>query len=188
MIDTSTNRNTMKISNVTLALNFTAQSLEGKEFKLSDFKGQKILLSFFRNSACALCNLRIHELIASHDKFVDAGIKVVAVFETSAEDMKPYVAQQEPPFILVPDPQARLYDLYHVESSQEKVAAVVSGTVAHTRIAEAAAKGFQLIQQDGSNFFRLPADFLIDENFNIVKWHYSDQIIDHLSIEEVLAY
>lgn len=175
----------MKIETGTLAKDFTATALDGQVFHLSDYKGSKILLSFFRNGACALCNLRVHEMIKRNDEFRKTGIKIIAVFESSIEDMTSFVGAQQPPFILLSDPQAKLYDIYGVETSEEKISQVMKNNVAHERIAEAAQNGFQLTPQANSNFFRLPADFLIDENFVIQKAHYSNQVIDHLTFEEI---
>jgi len=177
----------MKITKPVPAFDFEAQTIDGKIFNLSDYKGSRILLSFFRNGACAICNLRIHELMALHDELNARGIKVVAVFESSIADMLPYVGQQHPPFVLLSDPQGKLYEQYGLESSEEKVNAVIKSNVAHDRIALAAQNGFQLTQQERSNFFRLPADFLIDENFVIRSWHYSDQVIDHMEVEVLMC-
>lgn len=167
------------------AKDFSAFTLSGETFKLSDYKGSNILLSFFRNGACALCNLRVHELIERFQDFENQNIKIVCVFESSREDMLPFVGEQNPPFVLLADPQGKLYDLYNVETSMEKINNVMKNNLADERIKEAAANGFQLTKQEGANFFRLPADFLINENFIIKKSHYSNQIIDHLEFDEI---
>jgi hypothetical protein len=56
------------------------------------------------------------------------------------------------------------------------------------RIQAADQAGFKLTKQEGSNFFRIPADVLIDKDFNIVKIHHCDQLVNHLPIEEVLKF
>jgi peroxiredoxin Q/BCP len=170
----------------TKARDFTAKTIDGRDFQLSEYRGKKILLSFFRNGACALCNLRVHELIQHAEQFEVENIKLVAVFESTADDMLPYVGKQKPPFVLLSDPKGLIYDLYQVESSAEKVTAVMKENIANSRIEEAAAKGFQLTPQEGANFFRMPADFLINENFEIEISHFSNQIIDHLDINQIL--
>jgi peroxiredoxin len=168
------------------AIDFEATRVDGGTFRLSSYRGKRILLSFFRNGACALCNLRVHEMIQNWPAFVSAGIEVVAVFESSAEDMLPYVARQMPPFPLLADATGVLYDKYGVENSPEKVNEVISSGSAKERIVAAAEAGFKLTHQQGSNFFRLPADFLIDENFIIQRSHYSNQVVDHIDLESVL--
>ena len=178
----------MKLKAPLPAIDFVGTTLSNKSIQLANYKGERILLSFFRNGACAMCNLRVHELIRHYADFEKNGIRILGVFESSREDMLPYVGQQNLPFELIADPEANLYELYHLESSQEKIEKVISSGVAEERIKEAAAQGYHLTKQAGANFYRLPADFLIDENFNIVKLHYSDIVIDHMNIADIINY
>ena len=166
---------------------FTALTTEGDSFTLSNYKGHKIFLSFLRNGACALCNLRVQEIKKRYHEFESAGIKIVCVFESSVEDMKPYVGKQQVPFPLLSDPIGKFYELFNVETSQEKVNAVIASGKAHQLLEQAAAAGFPTIKQEGSNFFRMPAEFLINESFEIAIAHYSAQF-DHLPLDEVLQY
>jgi peroxiredoxin Q/BCP len=169
-------------------MNFTATTVEGKTFNLSDLRGKKIFLAFYRNGACALCNLRVHELSLRQKDFDNAGIAMVAVFESSIEDMQPYVGKQELGFTLLSDPDGKLYEMYGVKSSPELVNRVMTSGTANNRVAEAGKAGFKLTPQEGSNFFRIPADVLIDKDLNIVKIHHCDEIINHLPIEEILEF
>lgn len=170
------------------AMDFEATTIDGKTFRLSDLKGRKIFLSFFRNGACALCNLRVHELSQLQHSFDSAGIKIIAVFESSVENMKPYVGKQKVAFTLLSDPEGKLYNLYGIKTSPELVNAVISSGNAEERIQAASDAGFKLTPQEGSNFFRIPAEVLIDENFNIVKIHHCNQLTDHLPVSEVLKF
>lgn len=170
------------------APDFNATNIDGKAFHLSELKGKKIHLSFYRNGACAMCNLRVHELSLRQQEFDRAGIQIVAVFESPIEDMKPFVGQQPLKFTLLSDPSGKLYELYGVTNSPEKVNAVMASGSAHERVAEAARAGFNLTKQEGANFFRIPAEVLIDQDFNIVKVHHCNQLIDHLPIDEVLKF
>jgi thioredoxin-dependent peroxiredoxin len=170
------------------APDFTASTIDGKTFNLSDLKGKKIHLSFYRNGACALCNLRVHEISMRQKDFDKAGIQVVAVFESSIEDMKPYVGQQKLSFTLLSDPQGKLYELFGVKNSPEIVNTVISSGSAKDRITAASQAGFNLVQQANANFFRIPAEVLINQQFEIVKTHHCDQLINHLPIDEVLKF
>jgi thioredoxin-dependent peroxiredoxin len=170
------------------ATDFAATTIDGKTFHLSDLKGKKIFLSFFRNGACALCNMRAHEISFRQKEFDKAGITVIAVFESSIADMKPYIGKQKLGFTLLSDPEGKLYAQYRIKNSPELVNTVISSGSAATRIQEADQAGFKLTQQEGANFFRIPAEVLIDENFDIKKIHHCDQLTNHLSIEEVLQF
>ena len=172
----------------TAATDFTATTIDGKTFHLSDLKGKKIFLSFYRNGACAMCNMRVHELSERQKDFDKAGIVMVAVFESSIEDMKPYVGKQKLGFTLLSDPEGKLYEKYGVKNSPELIDKVMKSGSANERIAEADKAGFKLTPQQGANFFRIPAEVLIDKDFNIVKIHHCDQVVDHLPIDEVLKF
>jgi peroxiredoxin Q/BCP len=172
----------------TQATDFTATTINGETFHLSDLKGKKIFLAFYRNGACALCNLRVHELSVRQKDFDMAGIEMVAVFESSIADMKPYVGKQQLGFTLLSDPQGKLYEIYGVKNSPELVNQVMTSGSAAGRIAEAGKAGFKLTPQEGSNFFRIPAEVLIDKDFNVVKIHHCNQLTDHLPIDEVLKF
>jgi thioredoxin-dependent peroxiredoxin len=176
----------MKLSNGVSTPDFEGQRIDGTRFRLSEYKGSKILLSFFRNGACALCNLRIRELIVQYHEFQLRRIKIVTVFESSIEDMEPFVGRQHPPFDLIADPDGKIYAMYGVESSEEKVKYVIENHLADQQIKDAANAGFPLTKQVGSNFNRLPADFVIGPDFTITRAHYSNIVIDHLPIEQIL--
>jgi peroxiredoxin len=170
------------------AIDFTATTIEGKPFKLSDLKGKKIFLTFYRNGACVLCNLRAHEISLRQKAFDKAGIRIIAVFESSIEDMKPYVGKQKLGFTLLSDPEGKLYEQYGIKNSPELINAVMTNHSADKKIMEADQAGFKLTTQEGSNFFRIPADVLIDRDFNIIKIHHCDQLTDHLPLDEVLKF
>jgi len=170
------------------AADFEATTIDGKSFHLSDFRGQKIFLSFFRNGACALCNLRVHEISEQQKAFDAAGIKVIAVFESTIEEMKPFVGKQQLSFTLLSDPMGKIYQQYGVQNSPEIIQEVMRSGSASGKVAEAADAGFNLIPQEGANFFRIPAEVLIDENFGIVKIHHCTALIDHLTINEILKF
>jgi len=172
----------------TKAPDFTATTIDGKTFRLSDLKGKRIFLAFYRNGACALCNFRVHELSLRQKDFDRAGIVMVAVFESSIEDMKPYVGTQKLSFTLLSDPEGKLYDMFGVTNSPALINQVMTSGSVSNRVAEADAAGFKLTPQEGSNFFRIPADVLIDKDLNIVKVHHCDQLINHLPINEVLKF
>jgi len=178
----------MKITPQTKAPDFTATTIDGTSFTLSGYRGKKILLSFLRNGSCALCNLRVHQLKQHYAELHKEGLEIICVFESSPDDMQPYVGKQDVPFILLSDKSGHIYDLYGAETSQEKVERIIQSGSAAQHIEEAAAAGFSLTPQEGSNFYRMPADFLIDEDFIVQRAQYSERITDHISIDDLLQF
>jgi peroxiredoxin len=168
-----------------VAPDFAAMDLFGNRIDLAAFRGTHVLLSFFRNAACALCNLRVHHLIERHAALQSADVATIVVFESPVERVRRSVGRQGAPFPIIADPDARLYDLYRVETSETKVARTgeLPGTL-HV-IAEAAAAGFPLTPEDGSNFLRMPADFLIGPTGVVLHAHYAQYVWDHVSLDAV---
>ncbi|MDZ4763432.1 MAG: peroxiredoxin-like family protein [Chloroflexota bacterium] len=149
---------------------------------------QPILLAFLRNGACALCNLRVSQLIARYPAYRARGIEVIAVFESPVESIRQYVGRQDAPFPIIADPTADLYALYGVEVSEEKVNATLTDAATPARVQAAAAAGFVLTQEEGSNFHRIPADFLIERGGRIHAAFYAERVGEHLSFEDIDAW
>ncbi len=175
----------MKLQPGTLAPAFHTVDLFGNPIDLADYRGKSLLLSFFRNAACAMCNLRVHALTKRHAALRRAGLEIVAIFESPAESMRQYVGKQDAPFPLIADARAELYALYGLENSEEKVAATIAMPETREQIAAAAEAGFTLTKDAGSNFLRMPADFLIGPDGIIVDAHYADYVWDHLPFERI---
>lgn len=164
-----------------IAPTFTVSDICGNPVALESYRGRKVLLSFFRFSACAMCNLRVHQFIERYPQWERQGMDVIAVFESPIANMKTYVGTQNAPFPLIADPSADLYELYGTETSEEKVQATLADARTKTFVAEASAAGFELTPEKDSNFLRIPAEFLIDENGIVQVAHYNQLITDHLA-------
>jgi peroxiredoxin len=178
----------MKITVNTPARDFNTLTSERFPFTLSRLKSCKILLSFYRNGACAFSNYRLHLLKKYKKEFIARNTLVVSVFESMPRLVIPYAGRTELPFYILSDPMGLIYDLYEVENSEEKIRnAIISGITANMS-REAADAGIVSVPEENSNFFRLPADFLIDENFSISKIHYSNSLIDFMPIDEIIKW
>lgn len=164
---------------------FETEYLFGNSVSLSRYIGKTLLLSFFRNAACAICNLRVHQLIQRYPAYQRDGLEILAVFESPPESILQYVGKQVAPFPIIADPTARLYDLYDVEVSQFKVEETISRPASQEVIAEAAKAGFPLTKEEGSNFYRIPADFLIGPTGAVEVAHYARYVTDHLPFEVI---
>jgi len=158
----------------------------GTPVDLDALRGSRVFLSFFRNAACAICNLRVSQLITRHDELSRADVTVIAVFESSADAIRQHVGQQGAPFPIVADPNGRLYELYGVECSEDGVATTMELPGTPQVIADAAAAGFPLVEEAGANFLRMPADFLIDPDGVVVNAHYAEYVWDHTPLSWVI--
>jgi thioredoxin-dependent peroxiredoxin len=164
---------------------FEAGDIFGNLRSLEGYAGKTLLLSFFRNGACAMCNLQVHKLIERYPEYHRQGLEILAVFESPRESVLTHVSKQSAPFPIIADPKAALYELYGLETSKEKVMAPVDEAWRKDMIREAEAIGYSLTLEDGSNFFRLPADFLIGPDGHIQAAFYSEVVGEHITWEQI---
>jgi len=154
--------------------------------RLQDYRGRRVLLSFYRYASCPLCNLRIHELARRSDTWKAQGLDMLAVFQSPDGKMQQYVGKQKLPFPLVPDPEERLYVLYRVGHSWVgflKAWAMRLPEIGRSVIG----KGFLPGSVEGS-IHRVPADFLIDRDGTIAMAYYGRDIGDHVPLEQVESF
>ncbi|MBT1702782.1 peroxiredoxin family protein [Chryseosolibacter indicus] len=177
----------MKLANKQQAPDFTVTDISGKTLKLSDFKGKKVHLGFFRNVSCPFCNLRVHQLSKLAASMKDKGLESIYFFESKPDVIRRSSFHQGvSPIPLVGDPERKIYTQYGIEASVTKMLS--------TLFSKGVAKDFKegraldLPQDKEATQSLIPADFLIDENGVIVKAYYGSNLNDHISIDEVKAF
>ncbi|HET9223812.1 MAG TPA: redoxin domain-containing protein [Roseiflexaceae bacterium] len=175
----------MQIQAGDLAPTFHVEDVFGDSISLDEYAGKRLLLSFYRNSACAICNLRVHQLIQRYPAYRHGGLELLAVFESPRQNILENVGRQDVPFPIIADPPAQLYALYDVEVSEDKVAKTMSMPETQATIRAAAERGFVLTREEGSNFNRMPAEFLIGPGLTVEIAHYADYVMDHLPFEVI---
>jgi peroxiredoxin len=175
----------MQIQDGATAPLFQAEDIFGDTIDLRAYADTWVLLSFFRNAACAICNLRLHQLIQRYAHFRQRNLKLLSVFESPRESLVQYVGRQDAPFPIIADPDGRLYSLYGVEVSESKVAQTMQMPETQQTVQAAAAAGFVLTHEAGSNFNRMPADFLLEPGLRVRRAHYADYVMDHLPFEAI---
>lgn len=174
----------MRLKEGQKAVDFEVKDIFGNEVSLSNYKGKKLLLSFYRYASCPLCNLRINELIQYEPIFRENGIEMLAIFQSSKESINEYVGKQDAPFPIIADPQRELYKLYGVETS---VWGTFRAFLKPGRFKEAMNKGFKPGKTEGAKTL-IPADFIIDANLNISKLYYGKDIGDHMPVEWIMNF
>lgn len=173
----------MKITVLQPAPTFITTDVNGTTVNLADYKGKKVLLSFYRNVGCPVCNLRFHELQEEVDYFKEKGLIVLAVYESSADNMIQYIESETFYATMIPNPDQSLYRLYKIDKSMGKMMkGMFYGAMGKMKKGKKLFK--QKIKQDG-NASRIGADFLIDENGNIKKAYYGKYLGDHLPLVEI---
>jgi peroxiredoxin len=169
------------------ALDFAVKDVFGNDIRLSDYRGSKIILSFYRNVACPFCNRRVHQVMGYNKRLEAAGVKLVFFFESTNEKLKSSIWHEGiSPWPLVGDPDKKVYQLYGVEQSTLKMINTMFASSVFKARKET--KDMNLPEDNEASNNLIPADFLIDEQFKVVKAYYGKHLDDHVDIEELKAF
>ena len=164
---------------------FRLPAIDGAEFGLEQVKGKRYMLSFMRFAACPFCQLRIHQLITRWQELGD-NFTVIAVFDSSLENLQKNTTKQYAPFPILADEQAIYYHKFaikHSVSGMFKAMLFRMPTLLHAMVV----KRYFPFSLNGS-VTTLPADFLVDENGVIETIYYGKDSGDHMPFEQVKAF
>lgn len=156
----------------------------GDSIRTSELSGKKILITFNRYVSCPLCNFRTHELLTVYDTLKKNNLVIISIYESTKETLTEYTNKEQVPFIMIADPDEKLYQLFKVQKSWWK-----SFIGLFNRYHEKHSGGKKLFkanyERDGS-LNRIGADFLIDENGIVHTAYYGKFVGDHLHVEEIM--
>lgn len=176
----------MKLQQSQQAPEFLANAITGDSIRLSDYRGKKIMLSFYRNAGCPVCNLRFHELRKYDKDFIAHDLVVFAFYQSSLENLNKYVGNENFHATIIANPWFDIYEKYGIERSTLKLLySVFKGVMSKIRAGRKLYK--DKIENDGHANL-LGADFLIDEQGEIVRAYYNQYIGDHLPVLEILDF
>jgi thioredoxin-dependent peroxiredoxin len=168
---------------------FTATDINGNAVSLASFKGQKIILGFYRNVNCPFCNRRIHQIMGNALRLKQSGTNMIFLFESSNERLLKSVFHQGiSPWPLIGDPEKKLYTLYGVEKSYLKMLNTMLKADVSGAKKDVASLPLPKETDTEATQHLIPADFFIDESFRIVKAHYGHHLDDHVPVAELLAF
>ncbi|MFW2374215.1 MAG: redoxin domain-containing protein [Gammaproteobacteria bacterium] len=160
---------------------FKTLDVMGNMVDLNEYKGKRVLLSFYRFVTCPLCNLRVAQFMRQYPQFKD-DIAVIAIFESSQEYITDYIGPKGLPFPIIADPNAVLFKHFGVEKSWFK--SMLAMLKPLTMMKAMWNIKFRMGPRDGSAN-RVPADFLIDTNGALRVCHYGANITDHIPMKLV---
>lgn len=168
-----------------IAPDFSANDIFGKPVRLSDLRGRRVLLSFFRFIACPFCNLRVHELIAKLPTLQDS-LEIVAVFQSHPDVLRRHRNIAQFSVHVIGDLEMKLFRLYQGELSTAKF------FTGHARHMGDWVKGVQAGAFDaGTELGELrlvPAEMLIDEYGIIQRAFYGRDVTDRMPLSEITRF
>lgn len=171
----------MRLESPCPSINFSTTDIYGNALSLEQFKGKQVMLSFFRDAACPFCNFRLYELTNNYKEWQAAGLEVVVVFSSTADEVQQYVARHPRPFHMIADPNLSLYNQYGVEHSASALFKALFFKL--PRIIKGIAKGGY--PSKNPNVKIVPADFLLDAQGQVVDLWYGRDTADHIPMEKI---
>ena len=93
---------------------FEAKNQEGALIKLSDFKGQKVVLYFYPKDATPGCTKEACAFRDSFNDFKEQKVKILGVSRDSVARHKSFCEKYNLPFDLISDSTGEITENYHV--------------------------------------------------------------------------
>jgi peroxiredoxin len=179
----------MSISKDVAAPIFRLTDVFGRFIDLTDYKGKKLLIGFFRHAGCPFCNLRVHRLTKAYDTLKSKGLEMIFFFESKEQViLRSSFHKGVSPIPIISDPTREWYKIYGLEQSGYK------STVSHISsfvqtVIKAKTAGVPVHNMaDGESFSTMPAEFLLDDALVIRKLHYSQRLNDRMDVDEIVAF
>lgn len=163
------------------APDFSRHDLYDMPLGLQQLKGKKVLLSFYRYASCPFCNLRFNALTQKQAQWQAKGLVTLAVFQSPKASILEYAGKEPSPIQIIANPERDLYRLYGVEGSWK---GFLTGALQLGTFAKALKQGHLPGKIEG-DMNMVPADFVLDENGQILLAYYGKDISDHLDIAEI---
>jgi peroxiredoxin len=164
------------------AVDFEAYDIDGNYFRLSDVRNKVTVLSFFRDASCPFCNVRIYEYTKKYEEWAELGIEVVAVFTSSPDKVKKFVAKNPRPFQTFGDPDLDIYRKYLVEKSLTKFLLGVAINIPRFLKGLYVGGRFNPINR---HINLVPADFIITPKGKIIDAWYGRDVSEHIPMQRI---
>jgi peroxiredoxin Q/BCP len=96
------------------APDFATKDQNGNEVKLSDFRGQRVVLYFYPKDDTPGCTKQACSLRDSHDVYTEKGIKVLGVSNDDEASHRKFISKFDLPFDLLADTEKEIVNAYGV--------------------------------------------------------------------------
>ena len=110
-----------------IAPDFSLPDQDGKERRLSDFRGKKVVLYFYPKDNTSGCTTEAVGFRDIAEKFTDNNAVVIGVSKDSVRSHRNFADKYSLPFILLADEERKVIDLYGVFKEKKMYGKTVMG-------------------------------------------------------------
>lgn len=96
------------------APDFTGKDQDGKEIKLSDFKGKKVVLYFYPKDDTPGCTAQACNIRDNYSSMLKQGYVVLGVSADDEKSHRKFIEKYELPFSLIADTDKKINEMYGV--------------------------------------------------------------------------
>jgi peroxiredoxin Q/BCP len=111
---------------------FTGKDQDGKPIKLSDYKGQKVVLYFYPNDDTPGCTAESCNLRDNYAKFQKANYAIIGVSANDEKSHQKFIKKYSLPFPLIADTDKNINEMYNVWREKSTFGKTYMGTVRTT--------------------------------------------------------
>ena len=122
----------LKVGNT--APDFVLCDKDGKEVRLADFRGKKVVLYFYPKDSTPGCTRQACAFAAAYEGFKDKNIKVIGISKDSVASHLKFAEKYSLPFTLLSDPELSATKAYGVWQEKKLYGKVSFGVVRTTFI------------------------------------------------------
>ena len=160
-------------------------AIDGTTFKMADYLGKRVILTFFRFSSCPFCNIRINRIIKRWNEFSDETV-MVGVFDAKIGELTKRMKKHDAPFTIVADESYEHFERNSVAKSFGRF--LIGALRSPLTFMQATFRGYFPLTLSIGKLSIIPVDVLIDEQGKVVRAHYCKDTVDHIPIDELIAF
>lgn len=167
--------------------NFKVETATKKETTLVEIsQGKSMMIMVLRYIGCTVCRYDVHELQMRYQEFVDKGITVAIVMQSTADNVNKDLNGEVLPFEIICDDKQEIYKALEINPATSMLKLIGTGIFKSLdKMKKAGKQGFKHGVYEG-NEQQLPAFFYVDEELNVIEAHYARNMADMPTIQEML--
>ena len=116
----------------TVAPDFVLPDKDGREVRLSDFLGRRVVLYFYPRDNTPGCTRQACAFAAAYGQFQEKNVVVIGVSKDSVASHQRFAEKNKLPFLLLSDPERQAIEAYGVWQEKKNYGKVSMGVVRST--------------------------------------------------------